>query len=69
MIAQAHRQLNDWIDIISRTSDEPTSAVIDRLLTNDRSLAAYTELDEHIQKRERVFMGNSVDGIKGFLKK
>jgi glyoxylase-like metal-dependent hydrolase (beta-lactamase superfamily II) len=69
MIARARQQLHDWSDIISRAGDEPTGAIINRLLAKDRSLAAYSELDEHTQKRELVFMGNSVNGIQRFLRK
>jgi len=40
---------------------------VDRLLNEDPSLKAFSSMDEPTQKRERVFMANSVNGFVGFF--
>lgn len=40
---------------------------VNRLLKDDPNLAAFEDMDEHTQKRERTFMANAVNGFVGYF--
>jgi len=40
---------------------------MDALLEKDPDLAAFNKMDPDSQKRERIFLANSINGFIGFL--
>ncbi len=66
-------QLSFWESVIAESVARggPRTDIIqncvNRLLEEDPSLKAFSSMDEHTQKRERVFMTNSVNGFVGFF--
>lgn len=77
---KAHRQLRLfkdqlrlWESVIGKCVGEggPKTDMIkravDRLLKEDSRLAAFESMDENTQKREKIFMTNSVNGFVGFF--
>jgi len=68
-MAAARAQLLHWIAVVENTpndaADDAFAAACERLLlANDPAFAHFVRLDPDIQERERVFVRNSLDGIR-----
>ena len=73
LLGQFRDQLLFWKSVIGefvtrggRKTDIIRSCV-DRLLKEDPRLAAFNDMDEDTQRREKTFMANSVKGFVGFF--
>jgi glyoxylase-like metal-dependent hydrolase (beta-lactamase superfamily II) len=70
----AREQLGLWVDVVrelyAEGADELESRVFERLMEKDTMYGQglFDELPEDIKKRERSFLGNTVDGLLGYIK-
>ena len=68
----ALEQLDTWLTIVGRHleqgSDPREDAVFADFLAHDRALLLYPDLPADIRARERYFTGNSIRGIRDYLK-
>jgi glyoxylase-like metal-dependent hydrolase (beta-lactamase superfamily II) len=67
MISLAKEQLDDWMSIISQMTEQSEEAIIDRLTREDPLLKGYSRLPADLRERERIFIDNSVKGIRKYL--
>ena len=66
-LAQAEKQLANWLSIASQMKDQPEEAVMKRLIAEDALLSGYVDLPEDVRAREDIFIRNSVKGVLMFL--
>ena len=68
----ALEQLDAWLAIVGRHlergSDPCEDAVFADFLAHDRALLLYPDLPADVRARERYFTGNSIRGIRDYLK-
>ena len=64
-------QLFRWKNLIHEQVQEGDEDLLDKcvdaLLEEDPDLAAFNKMDPDSQKRERIFLANSIKGFIGFL--
>jgi hypothetical protein len=63
-IAAARRQIDEWLDVISKMETRPVGEIAEYLIANDPLLAPYSGFSDGVRSRELFFIENS---IKGFL--
>lgn len=72
LLDRFRKQLFRWNDIIYDQMQEGNENLVDRcmdaLLENDPDLAAFTEMSSDSQKREKIFLTNSINGFIGFFR-
>ena len=63
-IAAAGRQLDEWLDVISKMEGHTVEEIAEYLISNDPFLAGYSSFFGELRSRELFYIENS---IKGFL--
>jgi len=71
MLERFRAQIFRWKDVVEKemlgSSDDLVARCVERLLEEDPDLNAFQLMAPDVQKRERLFMSNSVRGYVGFL--
>jgi len=72
ILSLARNQLHRWTQTLQRVMNESREEIAERalrmLLEEDPHFCFFHDLDEDIQERERYFIGNTIQGIIGYLK-
>lgn len=66
MIRFAGEQLDRWSSVVSGMAGLPEEAVVRRLISSDPLLSEYKNLPGDLRFRERIFIANSVRGLRNF---
>ncbi|MDR1731936.1 MAG: MBL fold metallo-hydrolase [Synergistaceae bacterium] len=67
MVELAQEQIEQWIAVTGRLRDRSEEEITEYLLQNDPLLGGFTHLPEDLRERERLFIRNSVMGVRGYL--
>jgi len=68
---KAKEQLEFWMDTVRRYVDKNKNVeaeeIFSDLVNSDRCIQAFAKLEKDIQKREKYFALNSINGMLGYL--
>ncbi|MBW1828344.1 MAG: MBL fold metallo-hydrolase [Deltaproteobacteria bacterium] len=72
LLDRFRKQLLRWKKIIHDQMQKGNENLLDRcmdtLLENDPDMAAFGEMSQDVQKREKIFLANSINGFIGFFR-
>jgi glyoxylase-like metal-dependent hydrolase (beta-lactamase superfamily II) len=66
-ITSVRKQLDEWLDVVSRMKKNPVGEIVDYLISNDPLLAGYPALPEDVRSRERFFLETDIKGLLEYL--
>lgn len=66
---QARDQIDHWIAVLSSLGeDTDTLSIVEKLASFDQLFGSFRTLPEEVQQRELIFIKNTIDGIKGYMR-
>lgn len=68
LLTAAYNQIDLWCHIVQQSIEKDDKSIIKELLTHDALFSPYTELDEDIKQREDSFIGNTIKGVRGYIR-
>ena len=72
LLNRFRKQLFRWKEIIydqmQKGNENLVGRCMDALLENDPDMAAFSEMSQDFQKREKIFLTNSINGFIGFFR-
>lgn len=69
IFAESRAQIDRWTDIIAQDPTASDEAIIAQLLERDPLFSEFQKLVQPLQEREKIFVKNSIAGIRGYVGK
>lgn len=69
IFAESRAQIDRWTEIIAQDPTASDEAIIAQLLERDPLFSEFQKLVQPLQEREKIFVKNSIAGIRGYVGK